>query len=401
MKVAITDLFRDHFDEYRSRHGLRLEEHRAAKAIMQCRSDRLGRYEQRCDNGHVAFEGFHSCHHRSCPSCNGHAREDWLVRVQSKLLPVPHFHVVFTLPHELSDLWRHNRVWFSDQLFRICAESLRAMLRDPRHLGAEPAMLLAQHTWGRTLVFHPHIHALVTAGGLGGTQWKASRTGYLVPGRALSALYRAKWMSALNQALAAGDLQRPNAMSEPAVRTILKAIARKRWHVRIQGSYDHGAGVAIYLSRYVRGGPIHDRRAIEVTTQGVRFTYLDHRDQRTKPLTLSRDAFMGRVLSHVPPERRHLIRYFGLYHAKATERLTLARSQLAPAWRPPAKRVTEPALCSDCQAPLRVIHYRRDGNSQIRSERSARRYAQPRVQANAPPLVLAGQAHETGPPHFF
>lgn len=399
-RISVTDLFREHFADYRSRHRLRLEEHRAAQAMMLCRTERLGRYESRCANGHVAFHGFHACHHRSCPRCNGAAGAEWLARIQSKLLTVPHFHVVFTLPHELQALWCHNRVWFSNQLFRIAAESLKTLLRNPRHLGAEPAMLLAQHTWGRTLVFHPHIHALVSAGGLRGAQWIAARTGYLVPGRALAARYRGQWLAVLNQAAAAGALQLPDQMTESTVRALLKTLARKRWHVRIEGRYEHGSGLAVYLSRYVRGGPLHDRRLLDATSGQVRFPYLDHRDHQTKRLTLSRDAFIGRVLSHVPPARRHLIRYFGLYHAKGHARLNQVRSQLALRPAPAVKRVAQPTLCAHCQAPLRMLHYRRDGNSQIRSERLARRHVQPGVQADAPSHPY-GRPHETGPPLFF
>jgi len=398
-RFSITSLFREHFSDFQSRHGVRIEEHRAAQAMIDCRSERLGRYEQRCDNGHVEYEGFHSCHHRSCARCNGSARHDWLDRIQSKLLPISHFHVIFTLPHEINDLWMHNRVWFSTQIFSIASESLKALLRDPRHLGAEPSMLLAQHTWGRTLVFHPHVHALVSSGGLSGSRWLSCRPGYLVPGRALATLYRGKWLGALNQALGDGALHLPPGRTEAWARRQFRTLARKRWNVRIEGRYDHGKGVAVYLSRYVRGGPMRDQRLAAMPSGQVSFLYRDHRDHQTKTMTLTRDAFMGRLLSHVPPERRHVIRYYGLYHSRASQRLDRARSMLPEASAPMTKPVAIPPTCKECRSPLKTVHYRRDENSLIR--KGARRYVQQRVQADAPTCQSISPSAATGPPLFF
>ena len=165
-RPTVGGIFRAAFDRYARGHGLSLDQHKAAKALIACRTEGLGGFEERCPKGDYEAKRYHSCRHRSCPQCNGVLNHRWLERIKEELLSCGHYHVIFTLPHELNLLWRYNRVGFSAQLFRNASESLRGLLADERHLGAEPGMILAEHTWGRTLIFHPHVHCLVTAGGL-------------------------------------------------------------------------------------------------------------------------------------------------------------------------------------------------------------------------------------------
>ncbi|MDN5851045.1 MAG: transposase [Nitrococcus sp.] len=374
---------REEFDCYAAGRKLRLEEHKAARSIMACRTLALGRFEYRCPEGHEAWQGYHSCHHRSCPQCNGQAKEEWLRRTRSRLLPVDHFHVVMTLPHELNALWQHNRVWFSRQLFANASASLMELLADPRHLGAVPGLLLAEHTWGRSLAFHPHVHCLVTAGGVDPAgRWCACRGNFLVPGRALGALYRGKWLAALYKALDTSQLRLPSQCTEQQVRQLLRGLAKKPWHVRIQCRYRHGRGVVGYLARYVRGGPIRNRSLTVLPGGKVRFIHYDHKRHHYRTLTLAKHRFLARLLSHVPPTYRQRIRYYGVYHPHRSEQRQQLRRQLnAPSPLAP-KAASELPCCSQCRQPYRVRHW--SWRESYSREGTGARHVQLNVEANVP-----------------
>jgi hypothetical protein len=392
---TVGSIFRASFYGYAKRHGLSLEQHRAARALIACRTEEMGGYDEECPEGDYAERRYYSCRHRSCPRCNGALNQAWLERIKDYLLPCAHYHVIFTLPHELNALWGYNRVWFSEQLFRQAAESLRQMLRDPRHLGAEPGMILAEHTWGRTLVFHPHVHCLVSAGGLSEGRWVEARRGYLVPGRALSTLFRGKWLAALNAALDEGELRLPEGWDKGQVRALLRRIAKQRWNVRIDGQYAQGAGVAVYLSRYLRGGPIGDQRITSFSDGKVAFRYQDHRDGKHKILSLATEEFLRRVLAHVPPNGRHRIRYYGLYRPQATAAHALARTALGeipPTAAPPPHNARS---CPHCGTPLRRRHWRWSKISLYRDPTACS--VQPAVQPDTRPNS-GNRFQHTGPP---
>ena len=236
--------------------------------------------------------------------------------------------MVFTLPHELNELWRYNRAWSADHLFKAAAETLRELLKDERYLGAEAGLLASLHTWGRTASFHPHVHVLVTGGGLRGDQWCPVKQDFLLPVGVLKAKFRGKWLSWLNAADARGALKRPGHWRESDWRRVLRQVARKTWNVRIQGPYRHGEGVVTYLSRYLHGGPIKDQRLVQPDASRVTFRYRDHRDGKDKTLTLKADEFMRRILWHVPVKGQHNLRYYGLYVPGAQSKRDLIRVQL-------------------------------------------------------------------------
>ena len=219
MEATLQAIFRMGFDRYRSQHGLSMDQHRAAAAIMSCGSTELGYEEWLCvEDGHVEQHA-HACRHRSCPRCQGAATQRWLEQTQARLLPCDHYHVVFTLPHELNELWRYNRAWSADHLFKAAAETLRELLKDERYLGAEAGLLASLHTWGRTASFHPHVHVLVTGGGLRGDQWCPVKQDFLLPVGVLKAKFRGKWLSWLNAADARGALKRPGHWRESDSKT--------------------------------------------------------------------------------------------------------------------------------------------------------------------------------------
>lgn len=402
LRITVTELLREEFESYAAGRRLRLEEHKAARSIMSCRTPALGGFEYRCPERHETWQGYHSCHHRSCPQCNGQAKQAWLARTRKRLLPIDHYHVIMTLPHELNDLWRHNRVWFSRQLFANAAGSLKQLLGDPRHLGALPGLMLCEHTWGRNLAFHPHVHCLVTAGGIDPEgQWRTSSGEYLMPGRALAALYRGKWLAALYRALDAHQLSLPPRCTDAQTRQLLRRLAQKAWHVRIQKRYRHGRGVVGYLARYVRGGPIRNRSLTVLSGDKVRFAYYDHKQRHHRVLILTKTHFLGRLLSHVPPTYRQRVRYYGLYHAHRRQHRQWLRRQLnAPS---PAK--SDPSIntprCTRCHRPYCVRHWRWHGNYIIK--RDPARYVQQRALKRHAPAAADGVTTATGPPRssFF
>ncbi len=366
MEASLRAVFRSGFNRYKKAHGLSLDQHRAAQAIMACQSEELGHEEWLCrDDGHVEME-YHSCRHRSCPRCNNGLTHDWLEKIRARLLPGNHYHVVFTLPHELNALWHYNRAWCTDRLFKAASETLRQLLADERYLGAEPGILASLHTWGRTLSFHPHVHMLVSGGGLNAKgDWEAVRRDFLLPVGVLKAKFRGKWLSWLNEAYAEGTLKLPPDWSERDWKKALTRVAKKNWNVHIQGGYRHGDGVAIYLSRYVRGGPINDRRLISSDQSGVKFRYQDHRDGKSKVMALSESNFISRVLSHVPVKGRHLVRYYGLYVSGASEKRETAREALGAEPESAYEVDKKVRCCPECGRQLAHFRSTRGKNSYI------------------------------------
>ena len=233
---------------------------------------------------------------------------------EARLLACDHFHVIFTISHEFDELWRLNTRVMIEILFRSARDTLVELLADKRHLGAQVGVTMALHTWGRTLSFHPHVHCLVTGGGLtSGGEWQAVRNGYLVPVAAARIVFRGKFLDGVGKAWERGQLNLPQAMSERQLKNLLNQLGRKKWNVCIRERYSHGSGVITYLARYVRGGPMSNQKLLSADEEGVTFRYRDHRDGKVKPMTLTPEQFIGRALWHVPEKGMQVIRHYGLY----------------------------------------------------------------------------------------
>ena len=399
MDATVQGIFGRWYDAYRAQHGVSLSQHKAAVALMKCRTEAMGGHELTCPNDDYQTKCYHSCRHRSCPRCQGGANHHWLEKMKSRLLACPHYHVVFTLPHELNALWSYNRQWCQDRLMRSATETLRQLLSDERFLSAEPGMVAALHTWGRTLSFHPHVHVLVTGGGMTGVQWRAARQDYLVPAEVLKAKFRGKWMHWLSHAYEAGELRLPPDWSEGYWLRLRKGLWRRKWNVRIETQYRHGRGVAVYLSRYVKGGPIKDTRILNANSRHIRFQYQDHRDGRHKLMSLAPGRFINRVLWHVPVPGRHVVRYYGLYAQKADRGYRRARALLGaeavPAQDEPAREAAQPR-CPVCGHRLQWVKTMGSNrNSIVRSG-----LVQPDVEVDARTRI---ERHRgvTGPPRSF
>jgi len=243
--------------------------------------------------------------------------------------------VIFTLPHALNPLWRWNVRRLTALLFAAMRDTVYEFLHDEKYLGATPGILAALHTWGQTLVLHPHLHCLITAGGVTSTgQWREAKRSFLFPIRAVSVVFRGKFLAAVRRELEAGRLQLPPDLSEPQLRTLLNKLGRKKWNVHIRERYPHGRGVVTYLSRYLRGGPLAERRLLTANAQAVTFWYTDNQDPDAqgrgtrKTLTMTAEEFLTRLLTHVPPPGLQVVRSFGLFAIAARRTLAACRAQL-------------------------------------------------------------------------
>lgn len=360
MATSLQQIFDAHFDAYAASHRLAARELRAARCIRGCYTEAMGAHVLACPVGHVQRVQPHACRHRCCPRCAEAARARWVDAEFERLLPCPHFHVIFTLPHALLALWEFNRAALAQLLFDCARQCLLELLADPRHLGAVPGLLMSLHTWGRTLSHHPHVHCLVTAGGLDATgAWRSTRPGFLVPLRALQALWRGKLLAALWARLG-GRLALPPWTGAADWRRIIRGLYRKRFNVQACPPYEHGRGVVLYLARYAKGGPLPRSRPLQLLGTRVRLPYTDHRDGRARSLELHAHAFIARILWHAPPRGTHTTRHAGLYSSSRAAQHAAARAALQrpdppppPPWprspRPPASAIQ---LCPVCRATL-------------------------------------------------
>jgi hypothetical protein len=336
--VTLQSIFQDAFPVYEQNHALPTHVRRAAHALMQCRTAALGGHIQACPDGHVSRVWYNSCRHRSCPQCAYLQTERWLARQQARLLACDHYHVIFTLPHDLNPLWLANVPVMTTLLFQTVRDALGTLLADPKYLGAQPGILAALHTWSQTLVLHPHLHCLVTGGGLTPDgHWKAVRNGFLLPARVVMAVFRGKMLDAIRRAWTRGELVMPEGLRPQQVLNLLNRLGhprKTRWNVRIMERYRHGAGVVTYLARYLRGGPIKNARLVACDGERVTFTCRARQEEAdgatsaVQRLTLSIADFLQRWLLHVPMPQTRVVRSYGLYHPSHAAALTVCRAEL-------------------------------------------------------------------------
>jgi hypothetical protein len=322
---------------------------RAARALMRCRTAALGGHTKRCPAGHFQGVWYNSCRHRMCPQCSWGKLEAWLRAKRELLLPTEHYHVIFTLPWQFRVLWQWNPREVGELLFQVSAETLRELLGEERRLGdALPGWIAALHTWGRTMVAHPHVHCLVPGGGLApdGT-WRPVKNGYLLPYRQVRHVFRQRFCDALEALLRSGKLELPAELSiAEALRIVAKA-RRRKWNVRLEAPYRHGEGVAVYLARYLKGGPLKNSRLVGFDGESVSFRYGDFREAdaagkpKSKVMRLSVTEFLGRLLLHVPPPGMKVVRSYGLYAPRCREALEAAHAAIEPSpeWQEARRRL--------------------------------------------------------------
>jgi hypothetical protein len=319
-------------------------------AIEQCRSAALGGHVERCEDcGHSRI-AYNSCRNRHCPKCQGAAATDWLAAREADLLPVGYFHVVFTLPAQISPIACQNKAIVYDLLFRTAAETLLTIAADSRHLGARIGATAVLHSWGSTMTHHPHVHMIVPGGGisLDGTRWVRCKPGFLLPVPVLSRLFRRRFLAALADAHAAGRLaffgEIEDLRRRAAFDAHLAPLKRKKWFVYTRPPFSGPEAVLAYLARYTHRVAISNSRLVALDERGVTFRYKDYRrngQARYGKMTLSADEFIRRFLLHVLPKGFHRIRHYGLL-ASAGCKANIARArQLMAA---PTAEVEPPAV---------------------------------------------------------
>ena len=353
--LEVADVFRRHGDAYRHAHDGHLGrvERRVMSAIALCRTAALGGHAESCTACGFIRCAYNSCRNRHCPKCQGQARAEWLAARQAELLPVPYFHVVFTLPAPVAEIAFQNKQTVYGILFRTAAETLRRIAADPKHLGAEIGLVAVLHTWGQNLHHHPHVHCVVPGGGpsLDGTSWIVCRPGFFLPVRVLSRLFRRLFLEELRAAFEAGALGFFAALArlaEPAAfARRLRELRRVEWVVYAKPPFGGPAQVLAYLGRYTHRVAIANSRLVSLTDTELAFRWKDYRHHgKSKVMTLAAFEFIRRFLLHTLPDGFHRIRHYGfLANGHRAEKLALCRKLLDT---PPAA----PALPPADEAPI-------------------------------------------------
>ncbi|MDQ1285938.1 MAG: hypothetical protein QG663_1364 [Thermodesulfobacteriota bacterium] len=317
--LEVADIFRQHGPAYIESHRLPRNHLRVMHAIEVCRTAALGGHKDKCDNcGHLEVS-YNSCRNRHCPKCQTLRKEKWIADRNEDLLPIEYFHVVFTIPSELNLLVSMNQKILYDLLFRSASETLTELAIDPKHLGAKIGVIGILHTWGQNLMDHPHVHCVVTGGGISpdGERWVSCRKGFFIPVRVMSALFRGKFLDLLNKYFKRGDLAFSgciNHLKDPGTFTSFKnQLYQKKWVVYCKPPFDGAKGVLQYLGRYTHRIAISNNRIIAIRDGKVSFLWRDYANGNCKKImTLQADEFIRRFLTHVLPTRFVRIRHFGL-----------------------------------------------------------------------------------------
>ena len=326
-------------------------------AIESCRTAALGGHVARCEKCAHTHIAYNSCRNRHCPKCQGTAAKEWLAERGAELLPVPYFHVVFTLPSPIGDIAYQNKAVIYDILFKAAAETLIAIAADPKHLGARIGLTAVLHTWGSALTHHPHVHVIVPGGGisLDGKRWISCRPGFFLPVRVLSRLFRRLFLEKLVAAHNASRLHFFGNHAPLAERRAFAAhlapLRKIEWVVYSKRPFGGPEAVLAYLSRYTHRVAIANSRLIALGHAGVTFKWKDYRAkgrERPKIMTLATHEFIRRFLIHVLPGGFHRIRHYGLLaNGGRAENIARARELL----RVPARQ-SEPGDPDDGEPPM-------------------------------------------------
>ena len=364
--IEIADVFRRFAADYVSAHGASMlpSHRRAIDDILECRTAALGGQVWRCDSCNTERFSFHSCGNRSCPKCHTAQTQEWLERRRAEMLPVPYFHITVTVPAELREVLRaHQRDGYG-VLMQACAAAIIELARDPRYVGGTVGVLAVLHTWTQQLALHPHVHCLVSGGGISedGHTWHPARPNFLVPVKALAKLVRGKFRSMLQRKCP--DLVIPEAVWE------------RPWILHVTPWGDGEQAVLDYLARYVFRVALTNARIVDLDDETVTIQYKDRKNRQARTCRLSGAEFMRRFLQHVLPRGFHKVRYCGLWHPTQRDNATRVRTMLQlqappdlnllqepiaapplPADADPAPPV-EPMICPHCQQG-RLIFIRR------------------------------------------
>jgi Putative transposase/Transposase zinc-binding domain len=383
--LEVADIFRGHGPAWRRANAghVSLGQLKVMSAIESCRTAALGGHVARCEKCSYTHIAYNSCRNRHCPKCQGVAAKEWLAEREAELLPVPYYHVVFTLPAQISNIAYQNKAVIYDILFKASAETLITIAADPKHLGARIGVLSVLHSWGSALTHHPHVHMIVPGGGisLDGNKWIACRPGFFLPVRVLSRLFRRLFLEKLVAAHKAGRLQffgnhAPLADAQ-AFAAYLAPARKAEWVVYSKRPFGGPEAVLAYLARYTHRVAISNRRLIALDHNGVTLKWKDYRVEgrdRFKLMTLATHEFIRRFLMHVLPRGFHRIRHYGLFaNTSRADNIARVRDLLAVPSRPSkpdTAETTEPSLshpCPCCGGRMIIIEtFERGGSPKYR-----------------------------------
>jgi hypothetical protein len=341
--LEVADIFRSHGVAWRKANAghVNLDQLRVMSAIERCRTTALGGHVARCEDCAYTTIAYNSCRNRHCPKCQGAAAKQWLADREAELLPVPYYHVVFTLPAAIADIAHQNKAVVYDLLFKVSAETMLTIAADPKHLGARIGITSVLHTWGSALTHHPHVHMIVPGGGISpdGQRWVSCRPGFFLSVRVLSRLFRRSFLKALSATHEAGRLSffgdHADLADAQSFAAYLAPLRKTEWVVYAKRPFGGPEAVLAYLSRYTHRVAIANSRLITCNQQGVTFKWKDYRIEsrdRYKQMTLATYEFIRRFLIHVLPKGFHRIRHYGLFAKSAcADNIARARKLLAAA----------------------------------------------------------------------
>jgi hypothetical protein len=377
--LEVADIFRDHGAAWRQANAghVSLGQLKVMSAIEDCRTAALGGHVARCENAACGYTAiaYNSCRNRHCPKCQGVAARAWMEAREAELLPVPYFHVVFSLPAQIADIAYQNKAVIYDILFKASADAMTTIAADPKHLGAQIGILSVLHTWGSALNHHPHVHMIVPGGGisLDGMRWVACRSNFLLSVEVLSCLFRRLVLQRLAAAHHAGQLRffgnHTRLSDGRAFAAYLAPLRTSDWVVYAKRPFGGPTQVLRYLARYTHRVAISNRRLISLDDSGVTFKWKDYRlegPDRYKQMTLDPHEFIRRFLMHVLPQSFHRIRYYGFLTSQSRARnIARIRELLAAPLIPvdaikaldptPEESKAPEHPCPCCGGPMRII----------------------------------------------
>jgi Putative transposase/Transposase zinc-binding domain len=374
-KLEVADIFRRHGEAWRrdSVGHVSCAQLRVMSAIEACRTAALGGHVERCEDCAHTRIAYNSCRNRHCPKCQWAAAAQWLAAREAELLPVPYYHVVFTLPAQIGAIAYQNKAKVYGLLFTAAAETLITIAADPKHLGARIGLTAVLHTWGQNLDHHPHVHCIVPGGGIcpDGKRWVGCRSGFFLPVRVLSRLFRRLFLQGLVAAFKAGELQffsTLGGLKDPDIFAAYLAPLRKsEWVVFAKRPFAGPEQVLAYLARYTHRVAIANSRLISLSNGRVSFRWKDYRqDGKSKAMTLQAGEFIRRFLMHTLPDGFHRIRHYGLFaNGHRADMLNLCRALLdTPSSRTaandsddadPPDTTQDLHLCPCCGGRMKII----------------------------------------------
>lgn len=327
----IQDIFIQCSEEFLSCNHVSFEQLKAINAIKNCRTDSLGGHIEICDTCGNVHVSYNSCRNRHCPKCQGMAREKWIYDRQQDILPIKYFHVVFTVPEELYPIFRMNQKLLYDILFKASSQTLLELSSDKKYIGAQIGFISVLHTWGQNLMFHPHIHCIVTGGGLSENEnsWRNSKKKFFIPVKVLGKKFRGKFLCYLKDEYYANELklysEGHRLMDKFVFSDFIDNLFKKNWVVYCKKPFENENCVINYLGRYTHRVAISNSRIVDFKDKKVTFKWKDYKDNsRNKIMTLDASEFIRRFLLHVLPKGFVKIRYYGLL-SNRNRNLKLAR----------------------------------------------------------------------------